>query len=95
MDMTEPKYQETIMFGDYNFTLRADTIEELTEELEKIKPIVDKAREHIQQSGKSVTSATKVCPDCGKELKLRNGKKGQFWGCTGYPDCRYTEQVKG
>ena len=27
------------------------------------------------------------CPDCGSELKQRNGKKGKWWGCTGYPLC--------
>jgi ssDNA-binding Zn-finger/Zn-ribbon topoisomerase 1 len=27
------------------------------------------------------------CPDCGKLLAKRKGKKGEFWGCTGYPDC--------
>ena len=31
-----------------------------------------------------------VCPRCGKPTKLRNGKKGQFWGCTGYPECKGT-----
>lgn len=33
----------------------------------------------------------KKCPRCGSPLKLRNGKFGEFWGCTGYPDCKYTE----
>lgn len=26
-----------------------------------------------------------VCPFCGKQLVLRNGKYGSFYGCTGYP----------
>ena len=33
----------------------------------------------------------KKCPKCGSMLKLRNGKYGEFWGCTGYPDCKYTK----
>ena len=33
----------------------------------------------------------KICPKCGSELKLRSGRFGEFWGCTGYPACRYTE----
>ncbi|MCR5105317.1 MAG: topoisomerase DNA-binding C4 zinc finger domain-containing protein [Eubacterium sp.] len=24
---------------------------------------------------------------------MANGKYGEFWGCSGYPDCRYTENV--
>ena len=32
------------------------------------------------------------CPDCGKPLKLRKRKDSteQFYGCSGYPACRYT-----
>lgn len=33
----------------------------------------------------------KVCPKCGNVLKRRTGKYGEFWGCTSFPDCRYTE----
>lgn len=35
----------------------------------------------------------KICPRCGLALKKRNGRFGEFWGCTGFPDCRYTENV--
>lgn len=35
----------------------------------------------------------KKCPRCGNLLKLRNGKFGEFWGCTGYPDCKYTQNA--
>jgi len=34
------------------------------------------------------TNEQKICPDCGAEMKMRNGKFGKFWGCTNYPDCR-------
>lgn len=30
------------------------------------------------------------CPRCGHKLVLRNGKYGQFYGCSNYPRCRYT-----
>lgn len=31
------------------------------------------------------------CPDCGKPMRLRDGARGEFWGCTGYSDgCRRT-----
>ena len=35
----------------------------------------------------------KICPRCGLALKKRNGRFGGFWGCTGFPDCRYTKNV--
>ena len=37
--------------------------------------------------------AIKKCPKCGNMLTKRNGKFGEFWGCMGYPDCRYTENI--
>ncbi len=30
------------------------------------------------------------CPQCGGELVLREGKYGQFFGCSNYPHCRFT-----
>ncbi len=33
-----------------------------------------------------------ACPDCGKDMFLRKGKQGQFWGCSGYPQCKTTAQ---
>jgi DNA topoisomerase-3 len=30
-----------------------------------------------------------VCPQCGQGiLQLRNGRNGQFWGCSRYPECK-------
>ena len=34
------------------------------------------------------------CPRCGGELRLRNGKYGAFYGCSNYPQCRYTVNVQ-
>lgn len=32
-----------------------------------------------------------LCPRCGTGmLQQRKGKNGVFWGCSSYPDCRYT-----
>jgi len=48
----------------------------------------------------SNTDANKniTCPKCGEKLLLRTAKKGknaggQFWGCSTYPRCRYTQDV--
>ena len=30
------------------------------------------------------------CPECGGELVLRSGKFGEFYGCSNYPQCKYT-----
>ena len=38
------------------------------------------------------------CPKCGRPLALRTARSGknegkQFWGCTGYPDCKGTAEL--
>lgn len=39
-----------------------------------------------------------ICPKCGSELVLRTANKGKnagkcFWGCSGFPKCRYTQDI--
>ena len=34
-----------------------------------------------------------LCPKCGGELRRRNGKFGEFWGCSNFPGCRYTKNI--
>lgn len=34
----------------------------------------------------------RICPYCGSFLKKRNGRYGEFWGCTSYPECKHTEK---
>ena len=34
-----------------------------------------------------------VCPLCGSELIRRKGRYGEFYGCSGFPGCRYTRNV--
>lgn len=40
------------------------------------------------------------CPRCGEELVVREARRGaragsRFWGCAGYPRCKYTEEYAG
>lgn len=34
-----------------------------------------------------------LCPLCGRELRKRKGRFGEFYGCSGFPHCRYTRNV--
>ncbi len=36
----------------------------------------------------------KTCPVCGRPLELKVGRFGPFLGCTGYPECTYTEPLE-
>jgi DNA topoisomerase I len=33
------------------------------------------------------------CDECGKPMIIRNGRRGPFLGCSGYPKCRNTSEV--
>jgi len=33
------------------------------------------------------------CPECSSELLLRGGRYGKFIACSGFPKCKYTEQI--
>jgi len=33
------------------------------------------------------------CPWCGRKLVVRNGKMGDFIGCSGFPRCRYIKRI--
>ncbi len=37
--------------------------------------------------------AVRKCPRCGNILRKRSGRYGEFFGCSGYPECRYTENI--
>src|SRR5690606_39608492 len=33
------------------------------------------------------------CPECGRPLVVRWSRHGRFLGCSGYPECRYTQPL--
>lgn len=59
---------------------QADTLEGMIEQLQKLS----QSKESIENQ------STHLCPECSKPLARRKGKKGYWWGCTGYPDCKTT-----
>ncbi len=49
---------------------------------------------HIEMEKPSdAAKNVRKCPKCGSPLKMRQGRYGDFWGCTGYPECRYTKNA--
>jgi DNA topoisomerase-1 len=50
----------------------------------------------LKAAGKSEPGATgQVCPQCEKPLLERWGRYGKFLACSGYPDCKYTQDGGG
>jgi DNA topoisomerase-1 len=59
------------------------------------KPVPEELREKVKAlmpaPARKPTPAVEVsetCPECGSAMKLRQGRKGWFLGCSKYPKCR-------
>lgn len=78
---TEEKQQEI-----YNYILSNQHLgkEARIEHKEKIKEI-KKEQEDLKKQN--------ICPYCKTSLILRKGKYGDFYGCSNYPKCKYTQKI--
>jgi hypothetical protein len=45
---------------------------------------------HKQYLSSQTISGKVYCDICGKEMRLRHGRYGKFWGCKGFPKCENT-----
>lgn len=51
-------------------------------------------RKSNRAGGTRVPQDGPKCPECGSPTAQRKGRYGEFYGCTGYPACRYTAKIK-
>lgn len=51
--------------------------------------VYEKLAEEIANPSQEAKNVRK-CPRCGSMMKKRNGRFGEFWGCSGYPTCKFT-----
>ena len=70
--------------------------EELDELYAKLYPLTRKtqAEKDIQLEQVRSIQTNRICPLCRKPLILKHGKYGDFYGCSGFPSCRYTDRIK-
>ena len=47
-----------------------------------------------EKDEKRLTKLKKTCPKCGKDMVLRRSIYGEFFGCSGYPQCRSIERIE-
>ena len=57
----------------------------------------EKRKEHVKNVKTTIIRNKRAvahnrCPRCGGRLVLRDGKYGDFYGCSNYPRCRFTRQ---
>lgn len=57
------------------------------EHMAKIRMEAKQEQQHGSACG------TPSCPQCGQPMRLRKGRRGEFWGCSAYPTCTGTMEV--
>ena len=73
--------------------LSADQMERVFNEIKNCNDRSITLSEHVSNIKNMMDDVENgVCPRCGKELLLRNGKNGEFLGCSGYPKCKFTKK---
>ncbi len=61
------------------------------------RPFINKIHdidENVQRKDVTTEVLDEKCPKCDKPLAIRLGKRGRFIGCTGYPECDYTQNME-
>ncbi len=68
----------------------ADNVKVLREFYDKFEPCVEEAFDKMEK--KEAEKTGEVCPECGSDLVIRNGKYGRFTACSNYPTCKYIKK---
>lgn len=49
----------------------------------------------VDSAALSEEGVEEYCENCGRPMVLKKGRFGQFYACSGYPDCKTTKQIGG
>ena len=92
-------------YVDYGFTAQLeDELDEVSRGEKEWVPLLEQFWDPFKSQVDNITDTVKrkdvtqelldeKCPECGKPLSIRLGKRDRFIGCTGYPDCSYTRAM--
>ncbi len=67
-----------------------DNIKVLQEFYNEFEPLVEKAFKEMEK--KQAEPTGEICPECGSNLVIRQGRYGQFTACSNYPNCKYIKK---
>lgn len=62
------------------------------ENKEAIKNHNENVKNYIQYKDDLIKN--EICPRCNGKLVKREGKNGQFYGCSNYPNCKFTKNIE-
>jgi DNA topoisomerase I len=81
-------------FMDYHFTARMeDTLDSIAAGEAQWEQMAREFDSGLSQLLKTGSLSQFACPKCGSAMRRRKGKNGDFFGCSGYPECRHTSSV--
>lgn len=83
----EPVISESYAEEIYNTLLSANV-----EDKGARKQHLQSVKQNKQHRDMAVASGR--CPKCGGQLVLRKGQYGRFYGCSNYPKCNYTLNIR-
>ncbi len=70
---------------------KLDNIASLREFYDEFQPLVDKAYDEMEKKQPEKTG--EICPECGGDVVIRNGRFGKFKSCINYPSCKWHESL--
>ncbi|MBQ6493953.1 MAG: type I DNA topoisomerase [Erysipelotrichaceae bacterium] len=70
---------------------KLDNISALRDFYDQFQPLVDSAYEQMEKVQPEKTG--EICPECGGDVVIRNGRFGKFKSCINYPECKWHESL--
>jgi len=55
--------------------------------------LLGQKEQEVSKSDVTTEKTGQACPECGKELVIKLGRRGKFMACSGFPDCRHTQPL--
>ena len=93
-------------YVDYNFTAHLEDDLDAVSRGEKnwiplmrefwgpFSTLIEDKDESLKRADVTHEELDEDCPECGSKLSIRLGRNGRFVGCTNYPTCKYTRNLK-
>lgn len=100
--MVVDKLRDNFSFVEYEFTRTMEqALDDIAAGKADYRAVVSDAHARLEQELQAFAKATgKVCPKCGKPMVRRVKKPGKdgkggydFWGCTGWPECKDSKSI--
>ena len=66
----------------------------LAEFWEPFHALLEQKEKEVSKDDVTSEAIDQDCPECGKKLLIKLGRRGKFIACSGFPDCRHTAALK-